>query len=626
MKEPTFFTVPTFSLAGKACAVFALVLFLFLAPFGLSAGATSESIKLNGPLPSPGHVHGFELSPDGTLAAYAVETLYGVGRQIYVAPVDGTSAPIHLTDGFASKYTVFEYRFTPDSDRLIFAMIDDSTTELEWYSSDVTNRADRIRLDGFSVPAGKYSVVDDISPDGSLLVYRLMEEDGAESGNFQSELYSYVVSGGTTVQLKSTPEMGVDVGQASLTPDEQTVIFKTELFNPAGLTVNFYAVPIVGGTEVELAAGLPAGHIEFEYSPDGKYFIHTPYGIDEDLSTGIFSVAVDGSGSQRLDEPEAEAENQISEFEISANSQTVIFYKAGVGVFTAPLAGGVETMIDECGLTAANISFTQDNQSILYVCDYHLYAVPVVGGEPRRISWHSPWFVPHGFNYKQSADGKYVVYWELGNLWRTSIETGETVKLSHTEVSSMFFITSDSKKVIYAANHAQEDGKDIFAISIGNGTPRKFSTMPTDVNAKIEAMEITAGDARLIYQANQDDLEVFELFSAEIPDVNDSPVISPTESLKKFVGWPIAVTIMADDPNLLDTLTVSSIQIPDWLTLTDNGDRTATLDGTPTTADIGVHTIELQVIDNEGGEATTTFEIEVLEIVSQLYLPVISAR
>ena len=232
MKEPTFFTVPTFSLAGKVCAVFALVLLLFLAPFGLSAGATSESIKLNGPLPSPGHVHGFELSPDGTLAAYAEETVHGVGRQIYVAPVDGTSAPIHLTDGFASKYTVFEYRFTPDSDRLIFAMIDDSTTELEWYSSDVINGADRIRLDGFSVPVGKYSVVDDISPDGSLLVYRLMEEDGAESGNFQSELYSYVVSDGTTVQLKSTPEMGVDVGQASLTPDEQTVIFKTELFNP----------------------------------------------------------------------------------------------------------------------------------------------------------------------------------------------------------------------------------------------------------------------------------------------------------------------------------------------------------------------------------------------------------
>ena len=51
--------------------------------------------------------------------------------------------------------------------------------------------------------------------------------------------------------------------------------------------------------------------------------------------------------------------------------------------------------------------------------------------------------------------------------------------------------------------------------------------------------------------------------------------------------------------------------LPSWLTLTDNGDGTATLTGTPTQAEIGAHTVELQVEDASGEIDTQTFTITV---------------
>jgi hypothetical protein len=61
------------------------------------------------------------------------------------------------------------------------------------------------------------------------------------------------------------------------------------------------------------------------------------------------------------------------------------------------------------------------------------------------------------------------------------------------------------------------------------------------------------------------------------------------------VGQPYSATVISADADPNDVLVFSSAGLPAWLSLVDNGDRTATLSGTPT--QIGIYPFTLQVSD-----------------------------
>jgi hypothetical protein len=68
--------------------------------------------------------------------------------------------------------------------------------------------------------------------------------------------------------------------------------------------------------------------------------------------------------------------------------------------------------------------------------------------------------------------------------------------------------------------------------------------------------------------------------------------------------------VVANDEDPDDTLTIdASSSLPDGLSLTDNGDRTATLEGTPTAG--GDHSITLQVEDSDNLTNSATFTLTV---------------
>ena len=74
--------------------------------------------------------------------------------------------------------------------------------------------------------------------------------------------------------------------------------------------------------------------------------------------------------------------------------------------------------------------------------------------------------------------------------------------------------------------------------------------------------------------------------------------------------------ITATDPDLIhgDELLITGTTIPDWLSLVDHGNGTATLSGTPTTSDIGVHSVQLLVTDLDGLTSTQSFTITVANV------------
>ncbi|MGD8846807.1 MAG: Ig-like domain-containing protein, partial [Desulfobacteraceae bacterium] len=91
--------------------------------------------------------------------------------------------------------------------------------------------------------------------------------------------------------------------------------------------------------------------------------------------------------------------------------------------------------------------------------------------------------------------------------------------------------------------------------------------------------------------------------SLTINPVNDAPVVISNAPTAVFEETAYDYAVATSDPDSEASLTITATTLPSWLTLVDNGDGTATLSGTPTHAEVGDHSVVIQVSD--GATVTT---------------------
>nr|MDJ0784559.1 tandem-95 repeat protein [Desulfosarcinaceae bacterium] len=100
-----------------------------------------------------------------------------------------------------------------------------------------------------------------------------------------------------------------------------------------------------------------------------------------------------------------------------------------------------------------------------------------------------------------------------------------------------------------------------------------------------------------------------QVISITINSVNDAPSIgsTPVTAATEDVAYSYTVTTSDVDG---DTPSLTATTLPVWLTLTDNGDGTATLTGMPTSAEVGDHSVVIEASDGSLS-ATQSFTIAV---------------
>ncbi|CAH1001680.1 hypothetical protein LEM8419_02586 [Neolewinella maritima] len=141
----------------------------------------------------------------------------------------------------------------------------------------------------------------------------------------------------------------------------------------------------------------------------------------------------------------------------------------------------------------------------------------------------------------------------------------------------------------------------------GNPTSTVFSWTPAPTDWGMQHAVFTAEDLTA------------ETATYEVPIlVNTTPQFTSTPVLTAVSTFNYVYNITATDDDLPygDALMLVAVSIPPWLTLTDNGDGTGQLSGTPLPGDEGTYTIELQAQDihhhqNPGGIPTQTFQLVV---------------
>ncbi|MBN1878168.1 MAG: tandem-95 repeat protein [Anaerolineae bacterium] len=118
-----------------------------------------------------------------------------------------------------------------------------------------------------------------------------------------------------------------------------------------------------------------------------------------------------------------------------------------------------------------------------------------------------------------------------------------------------------------------------------------------------------------IYKVNDGELDSASVtVTLSITPTNIAPVFTSVAITAATEDVVYTYTLAAMDADVGDTLTFSGVMLPGWLTLTDNGDGTATLSGTPANDEVGVHSVSIQVKDTAGAIATQNFAITVANV------------
>ncbi|RMH18792.1 MAG: choice-of-anchor D domain-containing protein [Acidobacteria bacterium] len=336
----------------------------------------------------------------------------------------------------------------------------------------------------------------------------------------------------------------------------------------------------VGGGEVR-----HADH-PFQISPDGRWVVYVATADEGDVSE-LFSVPIDGGPAIKLNPPlvaggdvRAAAGGMDLPFQISPDSRRVVYLADQQAdqvfeLFSVPIDGGPATRLnppprhpqgDVRGGQAHPFRISPDGRRVVYVADFdvdevfELFSVPIDGG---RVTQLNPLLaggrgdvrgdVPHPFLI--SPDSTRVVYLadqeadEVVELYSVAIDGGGRVKLNPTPVAEgdvrgadpkaveAFLISPDSTRVVYLADQETDEVFELFSVPIDGGPAIKLN--PTlaggrgDVRGPEQGMPnpfVVSPDSRWVaYVADQETDSVFELFSVPIdggPAIKLNPVLA----------------------------------------------------------------------------------------------------
>ncbi|MCD4829760.1 MAG: putative Ig domain-containing protein, partial [Candidatus Cloacimonetes bacterium] len=139
-----------------------------------------------------------------------------------------------------------------------------------------------------------------------------------------------------------------------------------------------------------------------------------------------------------------------------------------------------------------------------------------------------------------------------------------------------------------------------------DGLTRTFSGTATNIDVGIDEIEVTATDDSLA--------AVSDVFLLEVIATQDSPyfVSIPDTSATQDILW--SYNVVAEDMNPTDSLTLTATTLPAWLTFIDYTDGTGLLDGTPSNAEVGAHSVVLEVSDGIAAPVLQSFTIDVANV------------
>ncbi len=469
---------------------------------------------------------GFLLDPAGGWVVIATESDPRVGRELFGVPVDGSAAPMRLSDEPAPGPTigrVLGFQLTPDAGHLVFHALgfDDPDVSDVLYSVVLDRERTAVRL--YPPPPPLVINGDDvldfaITPDGARVLFR--------SGDFAANifyLYSVPIDGGVPLRLADADLTDGPVARFVASPDGQRAVYFCEgadrvwdVFS-ARLDGSSGPVPLGGGF---VLFGSALG-IRIDPASERVVYVADQH-VDQDFQ--IFSVPIDGSaGPEQLNAPLGPGGDVHYRPEISPDGQWV--------VYTAD-----QDFPDRFEIYAARIDGSGDT--------LRLNGPVVPGGDVGYLGFEQTQF--------QILPGGRVVYAgdqdedEVFELYSVPLDrSAPSVKLSGPMVAGgdvlhrsdhqlLFWVTPDETRVLYVADQEVDGTSELFVAPLDGSAPARKLSGPMVPGGGIvpfysgrSFLQFTP-DGRVLYEADQEFDERFELFVTALDGVPEPKKLHPT--------------------------------------------------------------------------------------------------
>jgi hypothetical protein len=205
------------------------------------------------------------------------------------------------------------------------------------------------------------------------------------------------------------------------------------------------------------------------------------------------------------------------------------------------------------------------------------------------------------------------------NTCSVTMDSNKTVTATFTQNNTAPSFTSTpvttaNEDALYTYNITVADANNVDTLTITAPTKPAWLTFTDngDGTATLTGTPTNAevGSHDVVLHVSDGTLGVDQSFSINVVNVNDAPAFTSTPVTTGTQGAIYTYNVMASDPDAGAVLTITAPTLSAWLTLTDNGNGTAVLTGTPGSENVGINNVTLNVSDGTAG-VDQTFTIDV---------------
>jgi len=512
----------------------------------LAGGAAA---KLNAPLTPGGDVSNFTISPDSRRVVYMADQDTDGVLEFYSVPIEGpASASVKLSGPMVSGANMFWWfvvQISSDSSRVVYKVDQDAPGVWELYSVPIEGPASAgVKLNG--PIGGSGSAYSDfvISPDGRRVVYAAPTD-----ADFLYKLYSVPIEGPASAGVKlnlplpSGSSVSTVPGHVHISPDSSRVVYRAD--QDRHNMWELYSVPIAGPANT----GVKLNHdMERDFPPVGddvQFFQISPDGS---------KVAFVATWVNSFDVPHTYSVNMWELYSVPINGPA----SAEVKIYGPTASAGYPYRYVSAAPNfnpVNGLATTSDGSRVVYRAEYvhtyrsQLYSIPI--GGPRSANVRLDATVPSEeggevSSYKISPDSTLVVYRadqdtnEVQELYSVPVAgpAGDGVKLNGPlapggEVFDGYQISPEGSRVIYRADQAADDVKELYTVPITGPADEGIKLNGTLVaGGDVTSFQISSDGSHVVYRADQDTDDVYELYVSDssAPEPTPTPTATPHAS------------------------------------------------------------------------------------------------
>jgi len=511
-------------------------------------------------------------TPDGKYVVFLTDSLLDDRFELFAQPVDGSASPTLLSAALVANGDVLPgFVPAPDSSAIFYvadALVDE---RVDLFRAPLDGSAPPTLLNGPLVAGGDVRIGIAVDPAGSFIVYRADQEV-----DDRFELYSVPTAGGPSTKLNAVLPGPGDVTDFRLAPVGSRLVYRAD----GALDEQFelYSARLDGSTPpVSLCGPLPPGadaEPDFRFGAAGNFVLFRmdrevdgrlqlfgrtlgsagtllDLGASPLVTTSIETDFVSAPGGrivfragQRVfatspQETPIELTNQgsgtvvlgdVSEFHELPGRQVVELVEGSFeGRFELQVIGfgGARTQRRlDTSYHVLESRPTPDGSRVLYLAQsellgrIRLFSVSTAGaGVPVALSPA----LSDVFDFALAPDGQRVVMQTGSDLFVSPVD-GLTPPVPLGDDGHRPVVSPSGARVVFGARSGGSVlWSELWSAPLDASQPAVLLTPPADPNRSVERYVITPDESRVIYRADQDTDEQYELYSVPI-DGSAAPV------------------------------------------------------------------------------------------------------